>query len=43
MIKIVIPNNYQNVARKMADWSVLADPAEITVFNDHIADGASEK
>jgi phosphoglycerate dehydrogenase-like enzyme len=37
MIKIAILDDYQNVALKMADWSVLAARAEITVFNDHIA------
>jgi phosphoglycerate dehydrogenase-like enzyme len=37
MIKIAILDDYQNVALKIADWSVLADRAEITVFNDHIA------
>jgi len=38
MIKIAILDDYQSVALKMADWSVLADRAEITVFNDHIAE-----
>ena len=40
-MKIAILDDYQNVALKLADWSVLAGRAEITVFNDHIADPAS--
>jgi phosphoglycerate dehydrogenase-like enzyme len=38
MIKIAILDDYQNVALKMADWSVLAAQSEITVFNDRVAD-----
>jgi phosphoglycerate dehydrogenase-like enzyme len=37
-IKIAILDDYQNVALKMADWSALAARADITVFNDHLAD-----
>jgi phosphoglycerate dehydrogenase-like enzyme len=37
-MKIAILDDYQNVALKMADWSALAARAEITVFNDHLAD-----
>src|SRR5712672_4300827 len=37
-MKIAILDDYQNVALKMADWSALAKKAEITVFNDHVAD-----
>ena len=40
-MKIAVLDDYQNVALKLADWSVLAGRAEITVFNDHIADPAS--
>ena len=36
--KIVVLDDYQNVALKMADWSALSQRAEITVFNDHVAD-----
>ena len=36
--KIAILDDYQNVALKMADWSALSGRAEITVFNDHLAD-----
>jgi phosphoglycerate dehydrogenase-like enzyme len=38
MKKLAILDDYQNVALAMADWTVLADGAEITVFNHHIAD-----
>ncbi len=41
MVKIAILDDYQNVALKMADWSVLDGRALITVFNDHIADPAA--
>ena len=37
MVKIAILDDYQNVALRMADWSVLPASAEITVFDDHLA------
>src|SRR5271154_1061763 len=37
-MKIAILDDYQNVALKMADWSAPSGRAEITVFNDHLAD-----
>jgi phosphoglycerate dehydrogenase-like enzyme len=37
-MKIAILDDYQNVALEMADWSALSARAEITVFNDHVAD-----
>jgi phosphoglycerate dehydrogenase-like enzyme len=37
-VKIAILDDYQNVALKMSDWSLLEKRAEIVVFNDHIAD-----
>jgi phosphoglycerate dehydrogenase-like enzyme len=37
-MKIAILDDYQNVALKLADWSDVAHRAEITVFNDHVAD-----
>jgi phosphoglycerate dehydrogenase-like enzyme len=40
-VKIAILDDYQNIALKLADWSTLAGRAEITVFNDHIADPAA--
>lgn len=36
MVKIAVLDDYQRVARRFADWSVL--PAEVTVFHDHLAD-----
>ncbi len=35
---IAVLDDYQNVAITSADWSPLKDCAEITIFNDHIAD-----
>jgi phosphoglycerate dehydrogenase-like enzyme len=37
-MKIAILDDYQNVALKMADWSAFPERAEITVFNDNVAD-----
>lgn len=37
-VQVVILDDYQNVAMEMADWTAVADRADITVFNDHIAD-----
>jgi phosphoglycerate dehydrogenase-like enzyme len=37
-MKIAILDDYQNVALKMADWSAVSAKADITVFNDHLAD-----
>jgi phosphoglycerate dehydrogenase-like enzyme len=36
--KVVVLDDYQDVALRMADWSVLKGRADVTVFNDHIAD-----
>jgi phosphoglycerate dehydrogenase-like enzyme len=36
--KVAILDDYQNVALEMADWTAVAERADITVFNDHIAD-----
>src|SRR4030081_326028 len=36
--KIAVLDDYQNVALASADWSVLRDRADITVFQDHLAD-----
>jgi len=36
--KIAVLDDYQNVALENADWSVLDDRADITVFQDHLAD-----
>jgi phosphoglycerate dehydrogenase-like enzyme len=37
-MKVAILDDYQNVALHFADWSAVASRAEITVFNDHLAD-----
>jgi phosphoglycerate dehydrogenase-like enzyme len=36
--KIAILDDYQKVAVESADWSVLRDRADISVFQDHLAD-----
>ena len=38
MTHIAILDDYQNVAVESADWSVLRDRADISVFQDHLAD-----
>ena len=37
-VKIAVLDDYQNVALRMADWSRIIQRAEVTVFNDHLAD-----
>jgi phosphoglycerate dehydrogenase-like enzyme len=37
-MKVAILDDYQNVALDLADWSAVTGRAEITVFNDHLAD-----
>lgn len=37
-MRVAILDDYQNVALSMADWSEVAAQADITVFNDHLAD-----
>jgi hypothetical protein len=34
MMKVAILDDYQGVALKMADWSILKDKAELTVFRE---------
>ena len=36
--RIAILDDFQNVALEVADWSAVAQRAEITVFDDHLAD-----
>jgi len=36
--KIAVLDDYQNVALGSADWSVLRDQADFSVFQDHLAD-----
>jgi phosphoglycerate dehydrogenase-like enzyme len=40
-MKIAILDDYQGVALEMADWSGLANRAQVDVFNDHLADADS--
>jgi len=37
-MKVAILDDYQNVALQLADWSAVRQRAQITVFNDHLAD-----
>jgi phosphoglycerate dehydrogenase-like enzyme len=37
-MRVAILDDYQDVALQLADWSRIRHSAEITVFNDHIAD-----
>src|SRR5580658_2820267 len=36
--QIAVLDDYQDAALESADWSVLRDRADITVFEDHLAD-----
>jgi len=36
--QVAVLDDYQNAALESADWSVLRDRADITVFEDHLAD-----
>jgi len=38
MKRIALLDDYQNVATKFADWSDVRKRADVTVFNDHVAD-----
>ncbi len=37
-VTIAVLDDYQNVALRLADWSVLDGRAAVTVFDDHLAD-----
>jgi phosphoglycerate dehydrogenase-like enzyme len=37
-VKIAVLDDYQGVALKMADWSVLPEGMQVTVFRDHLRD-----
>lgn len=41
MVRIAILDDYQNAAKRFADWSAIEEHAEVTVFSDHLA-GESE-
>jgi hypothetical protein len=36
--KIAVLDDYQNAALESADWSLLRDRADITIFQNHLAD-----
>src|SRR3712207_1327343 len=38
MLRIAVLDDYQGVSGRYADWSGLPDPAEVTVFGDHLSD-----
>jgi hypothetical protein len=40
-MRVAVLDDYQNVALRLADWSAVRRHAEITVFNDHLADTAA--
>jgi phosphoglycerate dehydrogenase-like enzyme len=40
-MKVAILDDYQNVALQLADWSGVRNYAEITIFNDHVADASA--
>jgi phosphoglycerate dehydrogenase-like enzyme len=41
MTRIAILDDYQDAARRLADWSRLPAGAELVVFRDHLSDGAA--
>ena len=41
MLRVAVLDDYQDVARKMTDWSVLPADVEVAVFRDHLTDQAA--
>lgn len=41
MVRVAVLDDYQDVARKMTDWSVLPADVEVEVFQDHLTDQAA--
>ena len=39
-IRVAVLDDYQSVAQSSADWTPLNDRADVTFFNDHVADPA---
>ncbi|MCX2929857.1 D-2-hydroxyacid dehydrogenase family protein [Mycobacterium sp. CVI_P3] len=37
-VQLAVLDDYQDVALRSADWSAVAERADITVFNDHVSD-----
>jgi phosphoglycerate dehydrogenase-like enzyme len=40
-MKIAVLDDYQGVALKLADWSAIAQRAQVDVFNDHLSDAGA--
>ena len=38
MTRVAVLDDYQEVAMKMADWSILPSDADVQVFKDHLSD-----
>ena len=38
MVRVAVLDDYQGVALKMADWSVLPPDCQVEVFRDHLSD-----
>ncbi len=38
MVRVAVLDDYQDVARKITDWSVLPADVEVAVFRDHLTD-----
>ena len=41
MVRVAVLDDYQDVARKMTDWSALPAEVEVEVFQDHLTDQAA--
>ena len=41
MVRVAVLDDYQDVARKVTDWSVLPADVEVEVFRDHLTDQAA--
>ncbi len=41
MLRVAVLDDYQDVARKMTDWSVLPADVEVEMFRDHLTDQAA--
>jgi phosphoglycerate dehydrogenase-like enzyme len=37
-VSVAVLDDYQDAARRLADWSAIGDRAAVTVYNDHLAD-----
>ena len=37
-LQCAVIDDYQDAARRFADWSLLGDRVELTVFTDHLTD-----